>query len=85
MKNKDLTKLYITFLLNVPEKWPLDKIKEIKAESEDLFIVGREIYLHCPKGYGKTKLSNNLFEKKLKVSATTRNWKTVSKLLELAS
>ncbi len=35
-------------------------------------------------GYAKTRLSTNFFEKQLKVSATARNWKTVSKLLELA-
>jgi uncharacterized protein (DUF1697 family) len=30
-------------------------------------------------------LSNNFFEQKLKVKATTRNWKTVNKLVELAT
>jgi len=30
-------------------------------------------------------MNNNFFEKKLKVNATTRNWKTVNKLFELAN
>ncbi len=34
--------------------------------------------------YGKTKLSNNFFEKKLDVLATTRNWKTIHALYEMA-
>lgn len=42
------------------------------------------IYLHCPNGYGKTKLSNTFLEKKLDVTATSRNLKTVVKLCELA-
>ncbi len=42
------------------------------------------IYLHCPTGFAKTKLSNNLFERKLKVIATTRNFRTVQKLLALS-
>jgi len=84
-KNIDLTRLQVTFLSASPEKWPMEKIEETKAESENCFISGREIYLYCPEGYGKTRLSTNFFEKKLKVSATTRNWKTVNKLLELAS
>ena len=42
------------------------------------------IYLHCPNGYGKTKLSNTFLEKKLDVTATSRNLKTVIKLCELA-
>ena len=46
---------------------------------------GREVYLHCPSGYGETKLSNAVFEKALAVKATTRNWNTVNKLLEMAN
>jgi uncharacterized protein (DUF1697 family) len=42
------------------------------------------VYLYCPNGYGRTKLTNTFWEKKLKVGATTRNWNTVNKLLELA-
>jgi len=30
-------------------------------------------------------LNNNFFEKKLKVTATTRNWKTVNELVEMVS
>jgi hypothetical protein len=40
--------------------------------------------LYCPQGYGNTKISNLFFENRLKVSATTRNWKTVIKLVDLA-
>ena len=50
---------------------------------ERLVFVGREVYLYCPNGYGKTKFSNVFIEKKLGVSATTRNWKSVLKLHEL--
>ena len=46
---------------------------------------GREVYLHCPDGYGDSKLINSFWEKKLGVAATTRNWRTVNKLLEMAS
>ena len=47
-------------------------------------IAGREVYLYCPNGYGKTKFSNTFFEKKFKVVATTRNWKTVNALADIA-
>jgi len=43
------------------------------------------IYLYCPNGYGRTKLNNAFFEKALKVPATTRNWRTVRALQELAA
>jgi uncharacterized protein (DUF1697 family) len=56
-----------------------------RAGNTDEFVrCGQEIYLFCPSGYGKTKLSNDFFERKLKVAATTRNWKTVNALGTLA-
>jgi hypothetical protein len=36
---------------------------------EQLYIIGREVYLYCPNGYGNTKLSNTAIEKKLSVGA----------------
>ena len=33
----------------------------------------------------RTRLNNNFFEKKLEISATTRNWRTVNKLVEITS
>jgi len=47
-------------------------------------VMGREIYLYCPDGYGISKLSNVAIEKKLSVGASTRNWKTVNTLLAMA-
>ncbi len=81
---KDPSKLHITFLSDMPAKSPVDEINEAKDKTEEFFISGKEIYLLCSNGYGRSKLSNNFFERKLKLSATTRNWKTVNKLLELA-
>ncbi len=45
---------------------------------------GREIYVSCPGGYGKTKLNNAFFERRLGTRATTRSWKTLTSLVELA-
>lgn len=81
---KDSSKLYVTFLSDTPIKSPLDEITKIKDKSEEFIISGKEIYLFYPNGYGRSKLTNNYFERKLKLSATTRNWKTVNKLLELS-
>lgn len=39
--------------------------------------------MNTPNGYGRTKLSNAFFERKLKVAATTRNWKTVTALHDM--
>jgi uncharacterized protein (DUF1697 family) len=45
--------------------------------------IGRHIYLHCPDGFARTKLTNNFFENKLRLTATTRNWKTVNTLSDM--
>jgi uncharacterized protein (DUF1697 family) len=44
----------------------------------------REIYVHCPGGVNKTKLSHAFWEKRLGLTATARNWNTVTKLAALA-
>jgi uncharacterized protein (DUF1697 family) len=80
----DIEKLHVTFLREAPEKTRLESI-QTTAYSPDRFIAGaEEIFVYCPGGYGNTKLNNNFFENKLKVTATTRNWKTVNKLAEMA-
>ena len=53
-------------------------------EPDKLRVAGDDVYLHCPNGYGRSKLRNAFIEKQLGVPATTRNWRTVTKLAELA-
>lgn len=84
--NKEIpNKVYVTFLFQkfIPEMISneIDKVKDI---SEKYYIFGNEIYLYCPNGYGITKLSNNFFEKKLNLNATTRNLHTVNNLLAIS-
>ncbi len=87
VKNKqiDLKKLHVTFLSELPKKENVESINKSEFSPDEFFIKGKEIYLHIPESYGETKLSNKFFENKLKVTATTRNWNTVNKLLEMTS
>jgi uncharacterized protein (DUF1697 family) len=81
----DPSKLHVTFLSELPAKSTLDNLAALPTKP-DRFHLGRQvIYLYCPDGYGKTKLSNAAFEKALAVRATTRNWKTVTTLFEMAA
>ncbi len=74
--------LHVTFLSSEPEHGAIELLIPFKSDKEQLSLVGTELYLKVKKGsYGNTKLSNALLEKKLKVSATTRNWATVNKML----
>ncbi len=80
----DKEKLHVTFLATKPEA-ALAAELDLPTSKGELFLVkGREVYLYCPNGYGTSKLNNTAFEKKLKVAATTRNWKTTRALLELS-
>ncbi|WP_353163922.1 DUF1697 domain-containing protein [Empedobacter brevis] len=76
--------LYYTFLSNKPTGVNFEKIDAYKAEDEQYFMTADVVYLYCPSGYGKTKLTNNFLENKLNVSATTRNHNTSTALLQLA-
>jgi uncharacterized protein (DUF1697 family) len=80
----DRSKLHVTFLSTTAPKSAQEDLRVLAAKEERFHVEGSEIYLHCPNGYGRTKLSNTAFEKKLKVEATTRNWKTVQALFALA-
>ena len=82
----DISALCVTFLSAIPTQDKVTEIKELGLKNNDEFSLEKKnIYLHCPNGFGKTKLTNNLFERKFKVNATTRNWKTITKLIELSN
>jgi len=85
IKNMDVTKLHVTFMSDMPEMVALDKISGYPSETDEFIVAGKSIYLFCPNGYGNTKLSNTFFEKRLNVTATTRNWKTLNTLFGLAN
>jgi uncharacterized protein (DUF1697 family) len=80
----DVSRLYVTFLSTPAPPTARDVLKGMTTEPERFHVGRREIYLYCPIGYGKTKLSNTAIEKKLGVVATTRNWRSVNALLALA-
>jgi uncharacterized protein (DUF1697 family) len=80
-KGTEIERLFLTFLETEAEKEYLEKIKLPEKTTDRFVISGKVVYLYCPGGYGETKLSNNFFENKLKVKATTRNWRTCNILL----
>jgi len=80
LRQEDPAKLHVTFLSDFPEQERVAKITSGQYASDEFIIKGKDVYVYCPDGYGNTKLSNNFFESKLKVTATTRNWKTVTEL-----
>jgi len=84
-KGIDSSKLHVTFLSETAQKGSVKKLESLATSQDRFHLAAREIYLHCPSGYGRTKLSNNAIEKALLVKATTRNWKTTNTLFEMVS
>lgn len=82
-RQDDPTKLLVTFLAAEPASDRLAKLRPPAGETGELKLVGREIYLHTPDGYGRSKLNNAHLAKVSGVAATTRNWKSVGKLRDL--
>ena len=82
---KDSSFLHVTFLAENPIPFNKESIIEKKQPNEEIDFTQNAVYLYCPNGYGKTKLNNNFLENKLKVKATTRNWRTTNELLKLAT
>lgn len=78
-------KLYYFVLLK--SKADAKLVRALNKESyptEEYIITEDCIYLYCKNGYGKARCNNNFFERKLNVAATTRNYKTMMKLVALA-
>lgn len=83
--NKDISFLHVTFLASQPIDFDNKMIEDKKQNGEEICLTHIVVYLYCPNGYGRTKLTNNFLENKLKVGATTRNWKTTNELLKIVA
>ncbi|GAA2729106.1 DUF1697 domain-containing protein [Actinocorallia aurantiaca] len=84
-RESDPAKLHVTFLRDVPAPERVDGLVKPPGETAEFSLEGRELHLHYPDGYGRTKLDNAFIERRLGVVATTRNWRTVTALRGLAS
>ncbi len=83
--NDEKEKSYFAILSEIPHD-DLVKIASEKTFENDVYhIINNCIYLYPKLGFGKSKFNLKYFEKKLQVSATTRNHKTMLKLLSMVS
>jgi uncharacterized protein (DUF1697 family) len=81
----DPGKLLLAFLASPPGRSRVRELVEAAQAPDGAAVRGKEVYLHLPHGYGRSKLSNAFVEKRLGVHATTRNWRTVTALADLAA
>jgi uncharacterized protein (DUF1697 family) len=83
-KGADPARHHVTFLAERPAKKAVTELVLPASGRDELVVDGREVYVHTPDGYSKSKLTGTLLERRLGVLSTTRNWNTVTKLCELA-
>jgi uncharacterized protein (DUF1697 family) len=81
---KDPKRYQVSFLEKKPSAALVGKLEEVAAPGERVVAEGREIYAWHPEGVARSKLWAALAGRGLGVTATARNWTTVTKLLELA-
>jgi uncharacterized protein (DUF1697 family) len=82
---KDPKRYQVSFLDGPLPAASKRKLQEALQKPEELAFSGREIYAWHPNGVARSKLWAALAGRGLGVTATARNWTTVTKLLELAS
>src|SRR3954468_4534520 len=80
----DLKLHVVTFLSGEPSAEVAEGIAAFDGPRERFVLSGREIYSWHPDGYGRSQRAMELDDKRLGVTATARNWRTVTKLLEMA-
>ena len=78
-------KIYFFLLQEIPKKEVIETTSTIIFENEKFIITPECVFIRYDLGAGKAKCGINFFESKLKVATTSRNYRTMTKLLELSS
>lgn len=81
---KDPKRYQVSFLTKKPTREIVRRVEDVAAPSEQVVAIGREIYAWHPDGAARSKLWALLAGQRLGITATSRNWTTVTKLLALA-
>jgi uncharacterized protein (DUF1697 family) len=80
----DPKRYQVSFLEREPDPAVVDELAALASESERLVAIGRELYAWHPNGVARSRLWARLASRTLAVSATARNWTTVTTLLAMA-
>ncbi|MGO9466267.1 MAG: DUF1697 domain-containing protein [Isosphaeraceae bacterium] len=76
--------LHVLFLADLPARRRVEDLDPSRSPPDAFAVHGREVYLRLPNGVARSKLTNAYFDSKLATTSTGRNWRTVTKLFELA-
>jgi uncharacterized protein (DUF1697 family) len=79
------SRFFVAFLSAPPAQASIEALAAQSFDPDKIWVRGREAYLWCPNGAADTVLTNAFLEKRLGVTATSRNWNTVTKLVSLTT
>ncbi len=82
-KDVDTKKMYVAFISKELSSSAINELKISQFKPDEAVIDGNRVFIKYDIGAGKTRLDQKYIEKKLNVTATIRNWNTVTKLLEM--
>ena len=80
-----LTRLHVAFLAHAPNEAAFAALDPERSPPDRFGLLGRELFLCCPNGMGRTRLTNDYLDRTLGTVSTVRNWNTVLALFELAA
>lgn len=80
----DPSSLHLFFLAASPTDPDLDRLESLRTTSERFELEDRVLYLHAPDGIGRSRLAAGV-ERALGVPVTARNWRTATRVMELAT
>jgi uncharacterized protein (DUF1697 family) len=82
-KTLDPARLHVAFLSDRPAAAAVAMLDPDRSPPDAFVVDGREVYLSYPNGSGRTRLTLDYLERRLKVRGTARNWRTVERLAAL--
>ena len=82
-QSKEPKWVVVMFLAARPDDTAREDLLKTYVGPEELFVIGKELYIYYTNGIGRSKLSHSFIEKKLKTFGTARNWNTILQLHKL--
>ncbi len=76
---------HVVFLERAPDAAAVRELAGLEVAPDRIEVVGSNAFLHYPNGVSGSRLTGPLLERRLGVAGTARNWRTVTRLAELAS
>jgi uncharacterized protein (DUF1697 family) len=81
----DADELHVMFLAERPTPAKVSFLDPLRSPPDEFVVRGRDIYVRCPNGVARSKLTNDYFDRSLATTSTMRNWRTVLILAEMSA